>query len=236
MSKGKGVDYLSEDKPIPGQKYCLTSFVSPNGNQKSNILGFKNRGNFDTLAEAQLRAKEIRISDPDFDIFVAQVGLWLPWHPDPADLGDIQHDDERLNDIVKGHKESQIRSAQHFEERQRTLAKNALIAGDKEHQAILADQPLHPIVVKTNLNNTRETVLEVRQQLKELGEQLEGLETQEKQLDALYIALSDEELETIKEIEQQQQQKELEVTEEPSFPISDENKGIFDSALGAMNI
>jgi hypothetical protein len=234
MNKGKAVDYLTEDKSIPGQKYCLTSFVSPSGNQKSNILGFKTRGNFDTLAEAQSRAEQMRVADPDFDIYVGQVGLWLPWHPDPSDIGDVQHDDSRLNDIVKGHKESQIRSAQHFEERQRTLAKNALIAGDKEHQAILADQPLHPIVVKTNLHNTRETIVEVRLQLKELGEQLEDLDTQEKDLEALYLALSDEDLEVIREIEHKNAK-----SGESGFPVSDENKGLFESvnpSMGALNI
>jgi hypothetical protein len=236
MNKGKAVDYLSEDKSIPGQKYCLTSFVSPKGNQHSNILGFKTRGNYDTLVEAQTRAEQMRLQDPDFDIYVGQVGLWLPWHPDPSDVGDIQHDDSRLNDIVKGHKESQIRSAQHFEERQRTMAKNALIAGDKANQAILADKPLHPIVVKTNLHNTRETILEAREQLKDLQAQLEDLETQETHFDALYVALSAEDLEEISEIEQKNQAQ-----AESDFSISEENKGLFESgniypSLKALNI
>jgi hypothetical protein len=231
--KGKGVDYLSEDKSIPGQSYCLTSFVAPTGNQKCNILGFKNRGSFATLEEATARAKQMEIMDPDFDIYVGQVGLWLPWHPDPNDIIDVMHDDERLNEIVKGHKESQIRSAQHFEDRQRILAKNALIAGDKEHQAVLFDQPLHPIVVKTNLNSTRETIVEVRQQLKDLEEQVKDLEKQEKQLEELYLNLSEEDLEVIREIEQKNAGGE--------FTVSDENKGLFESenvskSIGALNI
>ena len=33
-----------------------------------------------------MRAKMLRKMDPNHNVFVGQVGFWLPWDPDPFDV------------------------------------------------------------------------------------------------------------------------------------------------------
>ena len=165
------IDYLNEDIPISGQNYCLISFVSPNGNQKCDVNGVKVRGSFDTIEEANKRADMLRNMDSDFDIYVASVGKWLPWYPDPKNMPAVEYQEEQLNILVKGHKESQIRSKQHFEERKRDMMEKAMEEGSKEGQAKLAEQVIHPMAVKQKLEQTTGMIEETRRQLDELEEQ-----------------------------------------------------------------
>jgi len=81
MSKYTIVDNLDEDKPIPGQKYGLYSFLSPEGIANCNIRGFKNRGSFDTLKEAEEEAKKIEQEDKYFKIFIGENFKWLEFDP-----------------------------------------------------------------------------------------------------------------------------------------------------------
>lgn len=79
----KEVDYLEEDKPLSGQSFCCVSFLSPEGIMNCNIRGLKIRGVYDTYDEAVKRAEHLQKVDPDFHVFVGEVGKWLPWDPSP---------------------------------------------------------------------------------------------------------------------------------------------------------
>ena len=48
---------------------------------KTSVRGVKVRGCFDTIQEAQNKAKELQRQDRSFHVFVGQVGYWLPWDP-----------------------------------------------------------------------------------------------------------------------------------------------------------
>lgn len=172
----KNIDYLSEDMPLSGQKFCLISFVSPSGNQKCDVNGVKVRGSFDTLEEANKVADRLRNTDPDFDIYVASVGKWLPWYPDPKTMPDINYQESQLNQLVKGHKENQIMSKQHFEERKRDLMEKAMSEGTKSGQKELAEKPMHPIAVKESLETTNKLLEEMKEELKKLSAQKTQLE------------------------------------------------------------
>lgn len=199
------IDYLSEDLPIPGQKFCLISFVSPTGNQKCDVNGVKIRGSFDTLEEANKRASELRTIDPDFDIYVASVGKWLPWYPNPEKMPEVEYQEKELNTLVKGHKESQIKSKQHFEERKRMLMEQAIQEGTKEGQQALAEKPLHPVVVKQKLEETQNTI-------KELKKNIEELEEQEKDFSNIMSTFSEEDFKPVE-----------------SSDVSEINKALFES-------
>ena len=165
------IDYLTEDTAISGQNYCLISFVSPQGNQKCDVNGVKIRGSFDTLDEANARASQLREIDPDFDIYVAAVGRWLPWYPDASKVPEIQYQEEQLNNLVKGHKENEIKSKQHFEQRKRDLMERAMEEGSKEGQEALSKAMMHPLAVKTRMEETAEAIKTVSEQLETLKEQ-----------------------------------------------------------------
>jgi hypothetical protein len=107
VSQGKKVDLLTEDKPIPGQKFCCISFLSPENVKGCTIRGLKIRGSFDTHEEASNYAKFLRDSDPDFDVLVGEVGKWLPWDPEPNSIKDQVYYEEELNKLMAGYKENQ---------------------------------------------------------------------------------------------------------------------------------
>ena len=170
------MDYLSEDTPIPGQSYCLLSFVSPNSSQKASALGIKIRGTYDTLDEAKHRAQLLRNIDETFDVFVASVGKWLPWYPDHNLMPDVQYQEQELNKIVTGHMEEQIKSKQHFEQRKRDMIEKAVEEGSKEGQAKKADEPLHPVDIITRINNSKELLNEVLTNKEQLEKSIRDLE------------------------------------------------------------
>lgn len=102
----KYIDYLDEDDPIPGQSWVCISFLSPEGIKNCTTRGLKIRGVYQTREQADRRADELAKTDPDFDVFVGEVGKWLPWDPDPNSAEDQVYQEEQLNDLMKGHKDN----------------------------------------------------------------------------------------------------------------------------------
>ena len=73
---------------------------------KTTVRGVKIRGTYDTQREAEMRAKLLRKRDPNFHIYVGQVGYWLPWDPDPDDVGNQEYQESHLNTLVKKYEEN----------------------------------------------------------------------------------------------------------------------------------
>jgi hypothetical protein len=72
------------------------------------MRGLKVRGVYGTLKEAQVRAEVLRRKDPTFDVFVGQVGYWLPWDPENKDkVEDQEYMEGELNTLMKKYKENQ---------------------------------------------------------------------------------------------------------------------------------
>lgn len=74
-------DHLDEDEVIDGQRYCLLSFMSPEGIMNCNTRAVKFRGAFATLEEAEKYAAKLEQQDAYFKIFVGETGKWLPCDP-----------------------------------------------------------------------------------------------------------------------------------------------------------
>ena len=62
------IDYLTEDKSLPNQKFVCLSFLSPEGVSNCKIRGLKVRGVYDTYEEASDRAKHLRDLDKYFHV------------------------------------------------------------------------------------------------------------------------------------------------------------------------
>jgi len=85
-------------------------------NYQTSIRGLKVRGVYDTLKEAQHRAKEIQRNDRSFNVYIGQVGYWLPWDPTPQKVANQEYLEEGLNNLVKKYQENQKFKEQHFQE------------------------------------------------------------------------------------------------------------------------
>ena len=70
------------------------------------MVAFKVRGVYDTLKEAEIRAKVLRKRDKNFHVFVGQVGYWLPWDPDADSVCNQEYQESNLNTLVKKYNEN----------------------------------------------------------------------------------------------------------------------------------
>lgn len=132
--------YLTTDPiTVPGQKYALVSFVSPTGNQKADKMAMKIRGCFQTLDEARHHAKALSDMDNAFDVYVVEMYNWLAIPPNPDEIHDQQHQDQWLNDFVKGHKNEQMKAKKHFEERKQEMMSEIENENQKRQENV--DQP-----------------------------------------------------------------------------------------------
>lgn len=127
----KYIDYLREDEPMPGQLWVCLSFLSPEGIKNCSVRGLKIRGVYGTRPEADKRAEELQKLDPDFHVFVGEMGKWLPWDPDPNDVKDQVYQEKELNDLMKGYKDNLDKSKRMQQERKEDMIRQAA----KEEQA-----------------------------------------------------------------------------------------------------
>ena len=144
---------------INGQNYALISIVSPNSNQKSDQLCIKIKGVFKTLEEANKHAEQLQKLDDMFDIYVVEMYSWLLLPPDPTQM-EQKHVDQKLNDIIGGHKKEQMKAKAHFEERKKELMENI----DIENEERKEKNKLEDITIddsddkEESVNTTRESL------------------------------------------------------------------------------
>ena len=73
---------------------------------KTTMRGIKVRGVYDSYKEATVRAQVLRRKDPSFNVFVGQVGYWLPWDPECEAVPEQEYQEGQLNELVKKYKEN----------------------------------------------------------------------------------------------------------------------------------
>jgi hypothetical protein len=114
------VDLLEEDPEIPGQKFVLLSFISPeNLKEGCSMRAIKIRGVFGTREEAEKYSQTIRDTiDSNFDIYVGDVGKWLPWD-NKEKVEDEVYAETELNDLMKEYKNQRELSKKEMEDRRR---------------------------------------------------------------------------------------------------------------------
>ena len=95
-------------------------------NFQTSTRGLKVRGVYPTLEEAELRCKMLRELDPNHDVFVGPVGLWMPWDPEAYKTGRVEYIEDELNQLMheKTKNESFAKSA--FEQRVKETKKKAI--------------------------------------------------------------------------------------------------------------
>lgn len=72
----------------------------------TSMRGVKVRGTYETLREARKRAQLLQNRDRNFNVFVGQVGYWLPWDPAANDVEEQEYQEGRLNELMKKYQEN----------------------------------------------------------------------------------------------------------------------------------
>jgi hypothetical protein len=91
-------------KGIHGQS-LEDEFHAANG-FKTSIRGIKVRGVYETVEDASSRAKAIKRFDDRFHVYVAEVGCWCPWSPNPDAIVSAEYSEAHLNTLMKKYHES----------------------------------------------------------------------------------------------------------------------------------
>ena len=109
------------------EKYAdeLNSDFESQYGMRTNIRGLKVRGVYSTLDEAQFRAKALQRSDPNFNVYVGQVGFWLPWDPSPSKITNQEYANSQLNELMKNYQKNQEQKNIFYEQQKNDrIAKN----------------------------------------------------------------------------------------------------------------
>lgn len=90
----------------------------------TSVRGLKVRGVYESMVEAKYRAKQLQRKDPHFNVFVGQVGFWLPWDPAPGEIKEQEYLNDQLNTLMKSYRENQSKKDMLWEQnKEKVLAK-----------------------------------------------------------------------------------------------------------------
>lgn len=93
---------------------------------QTSVRGLKVRGVYGSQEEAELRCKKLRDLDPNHDIFVGPVGIWIPWDPDAYKTGRVEFMEEELNQLHKEKMQNEAKAKEDFEKRVKETKKKAI--------------------------------------------------------------------------------------------------------------
>ncbi len=84
---------------------------------QTSTRGVKVRGVFPSQEEAELRCRMLREVDPNHDIYVGPVGIWVPYHPEAYKTGRVEHLEKELNDLMHEKQKNETKAKQAFDNR-----------------------------------------------------------------------------------------------------------------------
>ena len=93
---------------------------------QTNTRGIKVRGVFGSQEEAELRCKFLRDADPNHDVYVGGVGIWMPFHPEAYKTGRVEYLEKDLNELMAQKKKNDEISKDQFKERVKESKKKAI--------------------------------------------------------------------------------------------------------------
>ena len=98
---------------------------------KTSMRGVKIRGVYNTKEEAENRAKKLSRTDSTFNVFVGQVGYWLPWDPCADNVDKEVFQNDQLNQLMEGYEKNNINREIFYEE----LKQDKIQAAKDEYMA-----------------------------------------------------------------------------------------------------
>ena len=93
---------------------------------QTSVRGLKLRGVFPTQDEAEIKCKKLRDADPNHDIFVGPIGMWIPWDPDAYKTGRVEFMEEELNQLHHEKLKNETRAKEEFERRIKETKQKAI--------------------------------------------------------------------------------------------------------------
>jgi hypothetical protein len=95
-------------------------------NFQTSTRGLKVRGSYPTIEEAELRCKMLREVDPNHDVFVGPVGMWMPWEPEAYKTGRVEYMEEELNQLMHEKTKNETNAKNAFDQRVKETKQKAI--------------------------------------------------------------------------------------------------------------
>jgi hypothetical protein len=104
-------DFMFANKTkLEDEFYAMNEF-------RTSVRGLKVRGIYGNPKEAELKAKKLQNKDKYHNIFIGDVGKWLPWDPQPHEVAEQEYSQDQLNNLMRKYKENEDNREKFFEER-----------------------------------------------------------------------------------------------------------------------
>jgi predicted secreted Zn-dependent protease len=68
----------------------------------------------------------LREMDPNHDVFVGPVGLWMPWDPEAYKTGRVEYLEQELNQLMQEKQKNEINAKNTFDQRVKETRQNAI--------------------------------------------------------------------------------------------------------------
>jgi len=124
---------------------------------QTSVRGLKIRGVFPSQEEAEMKCKKLRDLDPNHDILVGPVGLWLPWDPDAYKTGRVEFMEDELNQLHHEKMKNEEKAKEEFEKRVKDAKKKAIEDNIKKAQ-VSGNKLTQTIDEQGNLVGVKETI------------------------------------------------------------------------------
>lgn len=165
-------DYLDEDPTIANQQWVCISIFTPNsikdpeGNvikSEHNVRAFKIRGVYATEEQARKRCEDIRRFDKYHNVFIGNVGKWLPWDDDVSNVEEAVYAEKKLNEMMQSYRESQQQAKEHMETRKmdahaQAKKKKEKIEKEIQEQLKKGTDEVNKELIEMNIIETQEQI------------------------------------------------------------------------------
>lgn len=163
------------------QKFICLSFLTNKDvpTNKSTITGIRFGGAYDTYEEACAQAKAIQQLDQYHNVFVGEGGKWLPFDPNPNSeaVKDSEYSNEQLNELMKGHKETQEK-AKIFHE----IRKNEKMIENINDNLVQKQINKDEVTLKLTKAQNEDEMKTLATSLESIDEQIKKMELKKKEL------------------------------------------------------
>lgn len=93
---------------------------------QTSVRGVKVRGVFSTQEESEVHCKKLRDRDPTHDIYLGQVGVWMPFEPNAYKTGKVEFMEPELNRLHQEKIANEMKAKEAFDERVKAAKRKAI--------------------------------------------------------------------------------------------------------------
>jgi len=132
-------------------------------NFQTNTRGLKIRGSYPSQEEAELRCKMLREIDPNHDVYVGPVSMWMPWDPEAYKTGKVEYMEEELNQLMHEKTKNETTAKTAFEQRLKETKQKAIEenikSAEKSGNTLTQSIDKNGNLIGVNNGNTQEGML-----------------------------------------------------------------------------